>query len=146
MHLLRVNNFRQNLLENLEPINFLRRLKNLRTNFQTFQHIWLVTTFFKVVSLTVILASIDAFGRDLSPSCNSQAATSHRAMNDTCFNASHECKLSTIKLTEKPEFTPKSFENFKIKFDSKIEITTSLTTSIQFNWERRTITWMNPCL
>jgi len=48
-------------------------------------------------------------------------------MNDTCFNASHECKLSTIKLTEKPEFTPKSFEKFKIKFDSKIERTTSFT-------------------
>ena len=97
---------------NLEPINFQRRLQNLRTNVQTFQHIWLVPTVFKVVSLTVIPASIenDAVGRDLSPSCNSQAATSHRAMNDTCFNASHECKLSTIKLTEKPEFTPKSFE------------------------------------
>ena len=128
--LLRVNKISSKFTGNLEPINFLRRLKNLRTNVQTFQHIWLVTTFFKVVSLTAILAFIesDSFGRDLSPSCKSQAATSHRAMNDTCFNASHECKLSTIKLTEKPEFAPKSFKNFfLIKFDSKIEITTSFT-------------------
>ena len=44
---------------NLEPINFQRTLKNLRTNVQTFQHIWLVTTFFKVVSLTAILAFIE---------------------------------------------------------------------------------------
>jgi hypothetical protein len=52
-------------------------------------------------------------------------------MNDTCFDASHECKLSTIKLTEKPEFTPKSFKDFQIKFDSKIEIIPSLAISIQ---------------
>ncbi len=68
-------------------------------------------------------------------------------MNDTCFNASHECKLSTIKVNGKTrthaEKLQKIFKKKNKIWLKTIEILPSLTISIQLKWKRRTITWMN---